>query len=276
MAMGIQTNKSALSALQNLNRTQNELEVTQRRVSSGLEVAESKDNAPVFAVSETMRADVSALEAVTGSINRASTIGEIGLAAATNISDLLILMREKALAATDSALDATSRAALNEDFRALIGQVQAVLDNAEFDGANLINNSLPGGVLVMADADAQRTMTLAPQDLTMGGPLFIMPDTADISTEAGASATLAQIRTSADNVNAAITRMAADVNKLDAHRSFVGQLMDSLTNGIGQLVDANMAEEAARLQSLQVRQQLGVESLSIANRAPEAILSLFR
>jgi flagellin len=276
MAVGIQTNTGALSALQNLNRTQNELESTQKRVSSGLEVAEAKDDAGSFAVAQSLRADVTALDSVNNSISRATAVGQIALISGEAISDLLNQLREKATAGSDPSLDAESRSAINADFEALKTQIQTILANAEFKGVNLINATTPQGVEVIADAQATRMVTLASQDLTMGGPNFVMPATADLSTPTLAAQSLALVRTSIENVNRSVAQLGADLNKLDAHKVFVSKLMDTLTQGIGSLVDADLAVEAARLQSLQVRQELGVQSLSIANRSPEVILNLFR
>ena len=87
---------------------------------------------------------------------------------------------------------------------------------------------------------------------------------------------MTEIKSSLENVNQALANLGSDVKKLEAHSGFVDKLRDSLTEGVGNLVDADLARESARLQALQVKQQLGVQALSIANSQPQTILSLFQ
>ncbi|MEX1148148.1 MAG: flagellin, partial [Sphingomonadales bacterium] len=79
-----------------------------------------------------------------------------------------------------------------------------------------------------------------------------------------------------DNVNSALTKIGAGASALELQRNFADKLADSIETGIGNLVDADLARESARLQSLQVKQQLGVQALSIANQAPQSVLQLFQ
>jgi len=97
-----------------------------------------------------------------------------------------------------------------------------------------------------------------------------------VSTQAKASALITVLQTSLTNVNAALAKLGSGSAKFSIQATFTQKLADTLTTGLGNLVDANMAQESARLQSLQVRQQLGVQALAIANQAPQTILSLFR
>jgi flagellin len=112
--------------------------------------------------------------------------------------------------------------------------------------------------------------------MSLSGTIVTMKATATISTQAKASALVATIQTSLTNVNAALAKLSSGAAKFSIQGTFVQKLSDTLTTGIGNLVDANMAQESAMLQSLQVKQQLGVQALSIANQAPQTILSLFR
>ena len=91
-----------------------------------------------------------------------------------------------------------------------------------------------------------------------------------------ASAAFTAVNSAIDTVNAAVAALGTSSNSLDASAEFVSSLTDALTTGVGQLVDADMAEESANLQALQTRQQLGIQALSIANSQPSSILSLFR
>ncbi len=276
MTLSVHTNKSAMVALQNLNKTNASLSEAQSRVSTGLKVNGAKDNSAVYAVAQNMRADIGALEAVKTSLDRAKTIGEVALAAGESISDLLVEMRKKATGAMDPSIDTFTRQAYDADFKALVQQVQEIVANAEFDGANLLDGSVSPGIQFLADADGSRSITLKTQNLTFSGPNMTFTAGASLGSATLAGQVVSAIQSSIDNVNQALANMGSDIKKIEAHNNFVSRLSDSLTAGVGNLVDADLAVESAKLQALQVQQQLGVQALSIANSEPQVILSLFQ
>jgi flagellin len=272
--MSVNTNVGAMIALQNLTATNKALDTAQNRINTGLKVAGAEDNAAVFAIAQNMRADVSAIGAVMQSVNRAISFTDVALAAGETISDLLVQMKEKVVAANDPSIDTTSRDALNEDFQALLDQVRTVAENAEFDGANLLNGSVTS-IAILADADASSTITINAELMTLSGSIITLASTSNLSTITAAASVLGTLNTSLVNVNAALARLGSTAKKLDTHLVFVSKLEDSLSAGIGNLVDADLADESAKLQALQVKQQLGVQALQIANARPNIILSLF-
>jgi flagellin len=205
----------------------------------------------------------------------ASTV-DVALAAGEAISDLMVEMKEKALAAADTSLDTASRTALNEDYKALRDQVTTIVSNAEFNGTNLINGSQTPGISALANADGSNTITINDEDMSLGGTIVTLAATASFSTAAAASTQATAIETSLDNLNASLARLGPGSKSLEVHKTFVGKLSDALEKGIGNLVDADLAKESARLQSLQVKQQLGIQALSIANSAPSTVLGFFR
>jgi len=276
MAISVQTNASALVALQNLNHTNDQLSETQNRISTGLKISTAKDNASVWAIAQGQRADVSSLGAVKSSLDRASSIADVAMTAGSSISDLLNEIKAKVVAAQDPSLDTASRSAINTDFRALLRQISDAVNNAEFDGANLLDGSLPSGIKFLANANATSFITLASKDMSLGGSIITIPSTATLNTLTAAATVLTQIANSIVNVNSALGDMGAQSKQISAHNTFVSKLSDVLQTGISNLVDADMAKEAARLQALQVQQQLGAQALSIANAAPQIILSLFK
>jgi flagellin len=274
MTLSIHTNAAAMVALQNLNKTNDQLADVQTKLNTGLRVGGAKDNAAVYAVAQGMRSDIRGLSAVQTSLDRSVSIADVALAAGEAISDLLVQMREKATAAMDPSIDTFSRQAYDADFKALIDQVSVILQNAEFDGANILNGAITGGIAFLADADASRSITLRSQDLSLSGSVITISNSASLGTVTLSTGIVSQIQTSLDNVNQALANLGSDAKKMEAHRGFVGKLMDSLTEGVGNLVDADLAKESARLQALQVKQQLGVQALSIANSQPQIILNL--
>ena len=273
--LSVNTNYGAMIALQNLNKTNSELDTTQNHINTGLKIAGPKDNGAIWAIAQNMRMDVQAYNAVTQSLNRTLSVVDTSIAAGTTISDLLKEMKEKALAARDPTIDANAREAYNADFVALRDQITKTIDNASFDGTNLLDGST-GQVLALANSEGNGFITVTTRDLSLSGSIVSLASTATISTATKASAAIATIESSLNAVNLALSQLGTDAKKVGLHKSFVTKLSDELKTGIGNLVDADLAKESARLQALQTKQQLGIQALSIANSAPQSILSLFR
>ena len=281
MTTSIHTNTSAMIALQNLNRTNDQLASTQSRVNTGLKVQGARDNAAVWAVAQGQRADRGSLEAVTTSLNRATSIADVTLAAGEQISDLLIELKGKATAASDESATLAMRTSYNDEFQSLLKSIQSFADNAIFDGSNILDGSATAGINFLASADGAETITLDRQDLTLTGlglaattaPVAAAPD---LLSKPNADNALARINTAISTSTARLAELGAQSKQIERHTTYVGKLSDALEAGIGNLVDADLAKESARLQALQVQQQLGVQALSIANQAPQIILSLFK
>jgi len=274
MALSVNTNAGAMMALQNLNKTNSDLEMVQNRINTGLEVSSAKDNGGIYAIAQRMRSQVAGYGAVSNSLDLATSVTDVGLAAGEAISDLLVEMKEKALAASDASLDSASRTALNEDFKALRDQITTITSNAEFNGTNLIDGSVTS-ISALANADGSNTITISDANLTLGGGIVTVAATSSFASAGDASTMVTTIETSLDNLNSALAKLGTASKSLEVHNTFTSKLSDSLEAGIGNLVDADLAKESARLQSLQVKQQLGVQALSIANQAPQTILSFF-
>lgn len=270
----VNTNYGAMIALQNLNGTNRELETTQNRINTGLKVGSAKDNGAVFSVAQRMRAEVAGIGAVQQGVSRAVSTVDVALAAGESISDILIEMKEKAVAAADVSLSTADRSALNADFKALRDQITTVVDNAEFNDTNIIKNGA-SALKVFTSPTAGQVMTIGAEDLSLAGTTVTLSATSTIGTQTTASGMIATLDTSIANVNQALARLGTSSKSLGVHNEFLQKLSDSLTAGISNLVDADLAAESAKLQSLQVKQQLGVQALSIANQAPGIILGLF-
>ncbi len=273
--LSVNTNTGAMAALQSLNQTQVDLNATQSHINSGLKVSSAKDNGAVYAIAQNMRGDVAGYSAVTDSLNRGVSTVDVAISAGQSISDLLNELKGKALAAADGSLDTASRNALNADFTALRDQITTIVQNASFNGTNLVDGSV-ANFQALASADGTKKITAAGQTLKLSGAIVTVKTTSTSSTQAKASTMISIVNASIQNVNASLAKLASGSKKFSIQATFVGKLVDSLNAGIGNLVDADMAVESAKLQSLQVKQQLGVQALSIANSAPSITLSLFR
>ncbi len=398
MAFSVNTNTGAFVALQNLSSTNRDLAEVQNRVNTGLRVSSAKDDSASYSIAQNLRGDVAGLSAVQTSLNRAKSSLDVAVQAGESISDLLNRAREIAVAASDNGLDATSRTALNNDFKSIVSQVGSVVSQAEFNGTNLIkatpdsisaitavkqNSTVDRISLAGVDLNANGTSatlrasaatqtvanseslatTLAAGgnksnsafvrstiettngidfvnentievdlsvinaqadgavDITVGGRTYegaagtvansantgkVQLSVSALSTAAagggaftytttgaasGNAASLSEIDlTNATdrslavavvdnfkaNVNATLASFGSTSRQIDIQQQFATKLNDSINSGIGNLVDADLAKESARLQALQVKQQLGLQALSIANQAPQSVVSLFR
>ncbi|HUE64872.1 MAG TPA: flagellin [Rhizomicrobium sp.] len=274
MSFSVMTNNAANTALEYLTATQGQLARTQNAINSGQKVANARDNGAVFAIAQNQRAAVAGYTSVINSINNGTSSIDVALSAGQSISDLLIQLKTAALSASDSSLDTASRQALNANFTALRDQISTIVKNAVFNGFNLVDGSTTQ-ITALASADGTRRITTQAENLSLSGAIVTLKSTATISTQAKASVLVATIQTSLTNVNSALAKLSSGAAKFSIQATFAQKLSDTLTQGIGNLVDANMADESAQLQALQVRQQLGIQALSIANQAPQTILSLF-
>jgi flagellin len=275
----VNTNVGAMVALQNLGATQADLATTQTRINTGLKVASAKDDGAIWAIAQNQRATSQSLNAVKDSLQRGSSTVDVALAAGETVSDLLLQMKSKALAASDTTLDTNSRVALNDDFKSLRDQIQKAVDNAEFNGANMIK-STGTTVMALANADGTQLITVGAQDLSLGGTTLGgtggITSTSSIGTQSMAASMITIVNSAIVNVSSALSKLGTGSKSLNSHLTFVGKLQDTLDAGVGNLVDADLAKESAKLQALQTKQQLGVQALSIANQSTSPLMSLFR
>ena len=275
MTLSVNTNSSAMTALQYLSQTQAQMSATQTAISTGYKVSSAKDDGAVYAIAQNMRGNVAGYSAVSDSLSRGMSAVDVAMSAGQSISDLLIQMKQKALSAADTSLDTASRQALNNDFVALRDQIGTITKNAVFNGFNLVDGST-NSITALASADGTRKITVAAQNMKLSGTIVTVKSTGVISTAAKASTMVATVQASLTNVNASLAKFSAGSKKYSIQLEFSNKLSDTLQSGIGSLVDANMAQQSAMLTSLQTKQQLGVQALSIANQAPQILLSLFR
>jgi len=269
----VNTNSGAYTALQNLNATNRDLDTTQNRINTGKKINNAKDNGAIWAIAQQQRSEVTALNTVRESLARGSSAVDVGLAAGESISDLLVQMKEKALAATDVSLSTASRTALNEDYKTLRDQITTAVTNASFNGLNMLNATTGFSALANSTGTAMRVKG---EIMSLGGANVTVAATSSIGTRTLATSQLTAVNTSINNVSSALARLGTGAKAYDTHSTFISKLSDALENGVGNLVDADLAKESARLQSLQTKQQLGVQALSIANQSSGTLLGLFR
>jgi flagellin len=273
----VNTNVGAMVALQNLNATNSELAHTQSRINTGKRVGSVKDNGAIWAIAQNQRAASNSLNSVRESLQRGQSTVDVAVSAGETVSDLLIQMKEKALAASDTTLDDNSRTALNDDFISLRDQISKAVANAEFNGANMLLGAGASTVAAIANADGTSVITVDAQPMDLGtGALASIAATATLGTASESAAMILSLNTAIIAVSSALSKLGTGSKSLASHLVFVNKLQDTVDAGIGNLVDADLAKESAKLQALQTKQQLGIQALSIANQSSSTLLSLFR
>jgi flagellin len=271
----VNTNYGAMIALQNLNKTNHDLEAVQARVNSGLKVASAKDNGATFAIAQSMRGKVAGYGVASATVDKAMSTLDAAISGGNSISDLLTQLKEKATAAKDSSLTTAQRAAYNADFTRLRDEITSIVTNAEFNGANLIKAS-GTNVVAFANDTGSSLITVTAASLALSGTINTITTTDKVDTATNAATALTHINATITAVNKQLATFGAASKALQAHKDFLTSLSDTLQAGIGNLVDADLAGDSAKLSSLQVKQQLGAQALSIANSSTSILLQFFR
>lgn len=272
----ILTNNSAMVALQTLQSVNSNLAKTQDMISTGKAVATAKDNSAIFAISKVMESDVSGFKAVSDALSLGESTVAVASAGAEQITNLLNEIKEKVVAATGENVD---HGKIQNDVDELVNQVNSIIGASQFNGANLLNTAGNAGITVLSSLDRDATGTVTASNITVASVDFetnLDLSNIDVSTSAAADTSLAAIETHIQTAVDGAAALGASAKRISDQNEFVSKVTDAMKSGIGALVDADLEEASARLQALQVQQQLATQSLSIANQAPQAILSLFR
>ena len=268
----INTNVGAMVALRSLNAVNSDLSKTQDRISTGLKVIGAKDDASSFAIAQGIRAEIKSIFAVQQGLANGRGVSNVALAGATAISNLLIDLKETVIQGLNPGNTSEQQGILNSDFGELVGQVLNFIQNAEYNGRNLLQSGA-SNLNVISDTNGG-TLTVRSQDLE--GTVYSQLNVQNLTNISSASQALTQINTVINSVNVALGQLGADARSLEFQDTFLVSILDATEEGLGSIVDADMAKESAKLQALQVKQQLAVQSLSIANAAPNILLGLFQ
>ena len=268
----INTNIGAFVALQNLNSVNSRLDTVQNRVSTGLKVSNAVEDASSFAIAQGIRGNLKAFEAVSQGLANGRGVATFTLAGATAISDLLGDIQKKITEGQNAGNSTQQQAILNSDFRNLITQINTFITNATYNGRNLLS-AASTSINVIANVDGT-TLTIrsssafSVQSANLGAQ--------NLSTTIGAQRALSALFDATSVINTVLGNLGADTRSLNFQETFISKLSDATEEGLGAIVDADLAKESSRLQALQVQQQLSVQTLNIANQKPSGLLSLFR
>jgi len=208
-----------------------------------------------------------ALSGVAGGLASAASVIDAAVSAGGSITSLLTQLQQVAQIASDPNLSSDQLSQLNAGFQTGLAQVQQTVAGASFDGVNL----LAGGQAPTSGA----TSSLPSFDLSLGGPVIGVAADASLSDSGAAASLAAQLDGSVQNVSQAVGQIAAQGQAIQNHLSLVSQAASSLTPGLASGVNSALDGDGARLQALQVQQQLSGSNQAISNQSPQAILALF-
>ena len=270
----INTNPGVFVALRTLNSVNRDLDVSQNRVSTGLKVSGALDDASNFSIAQGIRGELKAIGAVTQGLNNAKGIGKVAIAGVTAVSDLLQNVRTKLTELSNEGITTAQRSILSDDFNQLLSQAANFIDNATFNGVNLLDTAAISTNINTLSNLAGGTLSLTAQDLRT--TVVTLAGAAPADASAAQNVLANQYANLESVVNSALGSLGAEVRALDLQTSFLEQISDATEEGLGNIVDADLARESARLTALQVQQQLAIQTLGIANQRPQSILGLFR
>jgi len=273
MSNSINTNVGAMVALASLRTTQSALSVASKQVQTGYRVSDAADDASTFSVAQGIRGNLQAYQAVQGSLANGVGLGSVTQAALTNISDLIGNLQAKITQLADGSISANQRTIYTADFNAMTSQISNFISQANYNGANLLSAASTAKTF-LADTNAT-TLTMSSQSATAAG-FTTFTGAANVSSASQASAALTSLTTFQQVVATSLGANASETRSLSLQSSFVSSIVDATTTGLGAIVDADIGKASASVQALQVRQQLGIQSLSIANQQPSVLLGLFR
>ena len=278
----ILTNNSAMVALQTLKSVNSNLAKTQDMISTGKSIATAKDNSAIWAISKVMESDVAGFRAISDSLSVGEATVAVALAGADQIVAVLTEMKELAIAATSETADF---AKIEADMAEKDAQIAQIISSSQFNGVNLLLADVDGDggdqltVLASLDRAGSGTPSISTIDVAsveFDDDLDVASDRTTITDADDAQDVLDEIEGFLQTAIQGAANLGASAKRISDQNEFVGKLTDAMRSGIGALVDADMEEASARLQALQVQQQLATQSLSIANQAPQSILALFR
>ncbi|MCR0980886.1 flagellin [Roseomonas populi] len=271
----VNTNIGASVALQTLNKTNDALNATQKRISTGYRVSDAKDDGAAFAVAQSVRADIAGITSANEQIGGVQGVLDTTLSGLNKVSDTMGDIKTVLVKLADGTLSDSQRSQYQSQYDSLRTQVQNYVADATYNGRTLLSTSTGagGGNIATVRNEKGTTYTLAAVD---GATLTINAAPTDAAAAASMLGASGDFTTKMTAVNSALNTFGNNSNYLTEQVDYNKQKMDSLQTGLGALVDADLAKESATLQALQIKQQLGTQSLSIANQAPQSLMSLFR
>jgi flagellin len=281
----VNTNVNATIALQSLNATSSALAATQKEISTGYRVADATDDGAAYAVAQRVRSDVGALTSANQQLGNVKGLLSTTISALNNVSNTMNSARDVLEKLTDSSQTGTQRQQYIDQYNSLVANIKSFFQDAGYNGKTLIGN-ITGSTGTMGSVGVVRNEVGSTYSIASYSGSAFYGSIAFTSTQLNAATTVSNLLSATATSGAFINMLnkigdelnsyGSASNYVDNQISYNSDKIDALNTGLGALIDADLAKESAQLQSLQIRQQLGTQALSIANQAPQTLLSLFK
>jgi flagellin len=293
------TNTSAMTALQSLSMTQKSLNATEKQISTGMAISTASDNASYWSIATKMNSNVGALGAVSSALSESGAMLSTMSAAMTATISVMDVIKDDLISAQQPGADLSK---IQTDISAQQNLLVSIGQSSNFNGQNFLNTTgatiklvssydSSNGVSTIEIDTAETALFSLPAGGTLGsattgilGTMGIASSASILTMDVGASgvtsgnitAMLKDVETALASITDAASNLGATQTSITTQQAFISNLTDSLTTGVGALVDADMNQASTKLSALQVQQQLGIQSLSIANSNTQMIMKLFQ
>jgi flagellin len=282
----VNTNMGAMVALQSLNTTQQQLATTQKRISTGYRVADSTDDGAAYAIAQSIRSTVGSLTSANQQLGGVQGLLSVTQSGLNNVSNTMASMRNLLVKLADSSVRGNDRTNYAQQYTDMLANVKSFIQDAGYNGKTLIGNITGStgtfGSTAVTKNESGSQYTIA----SFGGSAFYGSITFTAVLGSGTSTapgSIAKLITATGVFLKMQAKIAAELNSIGSSVNYVNNQItynndkiDALNSGLGALIDADLAKESAQLTALQIRQQLGTQALSLANQAPQTLLSLFK
>ena len=268
MPMVINTNVNSLNAQRNLSTSQGSLATSMQRLSSGLRINSSKDDAAGLAISDRMNAQIKGMSVSIRNANDAVSLAQTAEGALATTTDVLQRMRELAVQAQNGSMTASDRANLDTEYAALNSEISRISSQTKFNGTAIINTAQTFTFQIGANGgDQLNVATVAMSGVAVGG---------GVSTAAAASTAMGAIDSALDTVTTQRATYGATINRFQYAIQNLSVASENQTAARGRILDADFASETANLARSQILQQAGTAMVAQANALPQQVLSLLR
>jgi flagellin len=276
------TNTGAMIALESLDKTNSSLAAVQKQVSTGYRVADATDDGAAYAVAQSVRSTVGALTSANQQLGGVQGLLSTTQSGLNDVSNTMNSMRDVLLKLADGTVQGNERTQYEQQYQSLLANVKSFIEDAGYSGKTLIGN-ITGSSGTFGAIAVVRNENAATYGIATFGGSELYGSIAFTSTQLNGATTVAALISATgtfinqqNSVGTALNAVGSSVNYVNNQISYNSDKIDALNSGLGSLVDADLAKESALLQSLQIQQQLGTQALTLANQAPQTLLSLFK
>jgi flagellin len=278
----VNTNMGAMVALQSLESTQQALSVTEKQISTGYRVADSTDDGAAYSIAQNIRSTVGALTSANQQLGNVQGLLSTTQSGLNNISNMMGSMRDVLVKLSDSSVQGTERTDYTQQYQSMLANVQTYVQDADYNGKTLIGDLTGssgsfGRVAVARNENGSSYGIASFSGSAMYGSIsFTSTQLAGASTVAALITATGTFLNQQTSIGSELNTIGSSINYVNNQTTYNSDKIDALQSGLGSLIDADLAKESAQLTALQIRQQLGTQALSLANQAPQTLLSLFK